>query len=362
MEYVGIIVTSGDHKRINRGKKFKRLSFYEEGGKKYGVTPCYFRLKDIDTNHLKVQALVKKGIKSVNQRIEIPKVIYNRSLPTSDKNKILPKLRRNGYTIFNDSNYFNKFDMHQQLSKNEYFHNYLPETLTANRTNLNRMMKKYQTLILKKKRGSLGIGIMILTKERNNWYLSYRKGSSEKWHRQLVKEMALPKRLRRVLASGNYIVQQKLELANIGQRPFDVRVCVQRNPSGDWQVTGMVARLARKGAYVTNAARGASLIPVDKVLNGLNVDTKKMMQTIEELAIRSAIEMEKYRTHLGDLGIDIAISNEGHPYFIECNGRHHKYIYRKGGMMDVWKDMFITPIGYARYLLDQLKVPENQNR
>ncbi|WP_376768681.1 YheC/YheD family protein [Paenibacillus foliorum] len=51
-----------------------------------------------------------------------------------------------------------------------------------------------------------------------------------------------------------------MPLATYEGRPFDLRISVQRDASGEWQLTGIVAKIASKKTLLTNIAQGALFI------------------------------------------------------------------------------------------------------
>lgn len=111
------------------------------------------------------------------------------------------------------------------------------------------MMNLYPDLILKPCRGSIGNGVMrLVRKGAQRWTLSYLSPSMQRWRSIPVNQAALPQALRARLTSVPYLVQERIPLAEIGGRPFDLRVTVQRGWGGDWQVTGLFAKLGAPGA------------------------------------------------------------------------------------------------------------------
>ncbi|KRE46332.1 hypothetical protein ASG81_12080 [Paenibacillus sp. Soil522] len=83
------------------------------------------------------------------------------------------------------------------------------------------------------------------------------------------------------------------------------------------------------------------------------LDTNDIEKRIFNLSMRIASQLSKRLPHMADLGLDVGITADGHPMFIECNGRDQRYSFREAGMMDVWKATFDNPMGYAKYLLDK---------
>jgi hypothetical protein len=71
-----------------------------------------------------------------------------------------------------------------------------------------------------------------------------------------------------MIGSRRYMVQQRVQLAEIHNRPFDMRVIVQRKKYSDsWRVTGKVAKVAGNGYIVTNITRSkGTLLSVETAI------------------------------------------------------------------------------------------------
>ncbi len=61
--YVGILVNDSLYAGIPLGNtKYEAIQYYEEAGKQYGVTPCYFRLQDVQINKNERYTLMYKKV------------------------------------------------------------------------------------------------------------------------------------------------------------------------------------------------------------------------------------------------------------------------------------------------------------
>jgi glutathione synthase/RimK-type ligase-like ATP-grasp enzyme len=351
---IGIMVGNGVFKGIPEGRtSFENLSFYEEAGEKYNVTPCYFRFADINLGDEMVEAYVKKD--GVYSLLSVPKpvVIHNRTFTgkPSERRKIR-KLKEEGIVFFNENNRYKKLRINEILEKERSIRPHIPQTLKASEDNVKIMMEKHRGLILKPNSGSLGIGIVKLIKEGDKqWVLTYRE------KRALIKEpfsIEWPPLLKLLVSRNYYIIQEMIQLAKSKGRVFDLRVSVQKNEKGEWQVSGIVGRVAKKGWFLTNVARGGkcqALTELVKVMPHLH--ETKVRKEIETLSLSAAQQLEMSLPHLADLGFDIGITNEGFPMIIECNCRELRYAFRNAGLEEEWKRTHFAPIGYAHFLLTE---------
>ena len=259
----------------------------------------------------------------------------------------IKNLQKTGVIIFNDWNRYGKWDVHDILMKNEELQPHLPETKRASSVNFIEMMEKHKELIIKPNSGSLGGGVVMVEKKDSElWEVCYnqkREAFANDW----------PEIIRKKVLNKNYIIQERIPLAEYQGSPFDLRVSVQKNGLGEWQVTGVVGKVAKIGNYVTNVAKGGTCKTLTELLSDFSdLDFNEVYQSIEDFSIKAVTELNKYFPNLADVGLDIGLTTEGFPMFIECNGRDLRITFGKAKMNEVWKATYTTPISYARYLFD----------
>ena len=355
-KYVGILLGASVYQGIKRGKTdYENLQFYEEIGKELNIIPCFFRLKDIAPGVNKVKAYVKhNNNKYILTVIPKPYIIHNRIFTnTIQAKQKIKQLQNEGITLFNENNRYPKLSIYEILIKNKELTPYIPETVQAKKTNLIYMMSKYDELIVKPNSGSFGIGIAKLTSMNDQkWEFSYYGKES------LIKERfsnSWPVTLQSLISDPNMIIQQRIPLAMSKGSAFDTRVSIQKNGAGEWQVSGIVGKVARKDSFLTNVAQGGVCYPLKELMKDLpHLDHQQVHKEIEQLAIKVVQQLESEIPNLADLGLDIGITNDGIPMFIECNGRDLRYSFRDAKMLEEWQTTYSTPIRYAHYLYTKI--------
>lgn len=352
---VGILLNAAMHRGVPRLKTGQEsLSNYEEAATAFGVTPCFLKLGDIDTDSGYSAAYIKGPMGYRSTIIPTPTVIHNRAIYSKDS----PGMRRlldHVPMVYNACNRYGKDEIHELLEDNTELRDYLPET-DIGFAGLKVMMNRYPDLILKPCRGSIGNGVMrMVRKNSRRWELSYLSQASRRWISVPVDPDALPNSLRARFAAMPYLVQERIPLAEIGGRSFDLRVTVQRGWGGDWQVTGMFAKLAAPGGFVSNIARGgealSSAYALQKAFTGETAANIRM--SVGSLSLAIARYLGLSLPGLADIGLDIGVTGDGRIFFIECNGRDQRYGFHKAGLAEFWKDSYRRPIGYARFLLEK---------
>ncbi|MDQ1912278.1 YheC/YheD family protein [Paenibacillus sp. GD4] len=356
--YVGILVNDRLYHGIPSGKThYEEIALYEQFCAKFGTQPCFFRLQDYKRGAAELKALVCRDGSYVEQSIPVPKVIHNRAIyPGKKEKRMLEAWADRGYRLFNRWNRYGKLYIHRLLWSHRTMRPHLPETMRATKENILGMMSSFNSLIIKPDRSSIGRGIMKLWRTKKGWKLSYPAAASisnTTWHTISWRGFRLPKVLLRRIGKTKYIVQQCLLLAAYEGRPFDLRVSVQRGANGEWQVTGMIARVAAKDAFLTNVGQGGTPYQVEPLLQSVypdgNVDC--LIAGIERFALDVVLLLGNKMPHLADLGLDIGLDQEAKPLFIECNGKDQRYTLKQAGLDDAWKATYENPMAYASYLL-----------
>ncbi|WNR45739.1 YheC/YheD family endospore coat-associated protein [Paenibacillus roseipurpureus] len=356
--YVGILVNDALFAGIPLGNtKYEAIGFYGDAGKFYGVTPCYFRIQDVRMKTMKVHAYVQEDGRYKRKWSKLPKVVHNRAIYLDPESaKTLGEWSKRGIQIFNQWNRYSKLRIHELLMKNEAIRPHLPCTFPATIPNVKAMMASYDSLIIKPTNSSIGRGVMKLERRSGKWNLQYpvnMKLSNRKW-RTLIFRQRLPLILRRRLRTGSYMVQQCLPLATVAGRPFDMRISVQRGANGEWGVTGIVAKVASSKQFLTNVAQGGRLMTLTDILNTeyphLNQD--HVCREITDFSLLVAQQLSLDLPNLADIGLDIAITKDGYPLFIECNSKDQRYSFREADMQACWQSTYYNPIAYAKFILD----------
>lgn len=352
-EFVGVILPDGIYNVLMKGKNQINVDAYQDAAEKYNLIPVFLRVKDIKPGTHQIQAFIKRGTEYKIETFDLPKVIYSRSFLNKRQIKFLIN---HDIAIYNTKGISqNKYQMHKIINEKPELRPYLPHTEKGTIENLQTMMQEHTKLILKPANGSLGGGIIKLEKDNEGMWIFHYPIARRTWE-EIIFYDELPQRLINTLKKKTYIIQEKIELATYQDLAFDLRVVVQRGDTGAWVLAGILCKVAaNKDRFVTNISQGGSSLSFDRVFKShpyLSYD--KVYQEVSTISLDIAKHLENYTDHIADIALDLAVDQEGHPYFIESNfrGRYGNVRY-KGKRLEEWKAKHTNPIGYARYLLDQ---------
>lgn len=290
------------------------------------------------------EALVKKGTLIpgwVNDgewrklNLPLPEVIYNR-LPNrkvENLSQVQTLIRETSryykITIFNER-FIDKHEVFELLAEHEAAKGYLPESeLLSSYEQLHRLLNKHHVLYIKPVQGSLGRGIYRLILQDNKSYILERAVTSSQRASKYTSLKRLYQALRPKLAKRKYQLQQGLSVIKVSDRPVDFRALVQKNGSGEWTITSIVARTAGNEQFVANLARGGTISSVMNILPHTNlppqVSYASVFDSLKAAALTIAIALdEQVEEHFAEFGVDLAVDTQGKVWLIEVNSKPSK--------------------------------------
>lgn len=344
-----------------RGNVLGMFSIWEKTAQKHGLTLGYIRFFDVRPNEKTVMAYVKEDTHYRLKQIPTPSVIYSRVLDHLPAYRAhILSLTQNGISVFNIPNYdVEKYTVHKILNKDSLIQKHLPDTELFSIDNLNKFAARYDGLILKKSYGEFGEGTMKLERLSDEWVLSY-KTKGDKELKKIVFQKKLPDILQKRIHEHTYLIQKLIPLATFHGRPFDMRVAVQRNLKGVFQVSGIMCKVAQDNDFLTNGAQGGTTYSLQRIAHVTHpsIPYQTLVKTISDFSLYVADYLAKHFPHLADLGFDLGITKDGTPYFIECNfiSDYVSGLFKEGKVINPeWESVFSTPIDYAKFLITKKK-------
>lgn len=351
---VGILLSATNLKACLAGKKtYEVLALYEKYAQEHAMHPVFFSLYDIDFDRLLVNVASRRGYHYVRHTVPLPSVIHNRTRLSPRYDGLLKRLLAVPQTdVFNGSNYFNKWHVYRTLCTSRELCPHLPQTSRLTPENVERMLKEYAAVYVKPFAKSLGQGIvkcMLLNDE--NVQLSWQKSGA-------IHERVLPQEdvlaLLQKKCGSRYVIQRAVPLIQLAERPVDFRVSVQKGVDGKWGLSGIVARRGIAQAIVTNVAAGGTCCRALPVLEQLFPKRAVgIYEQMGQLGIRIATHLAQGDRRCADLGLDLAVDEKGHIWFLEVNGRDLRITFRHAAEWEMWHNTFRRPLAYASFLLQQ---------
>lgn len=213
---------------------------------------------------------------------------------------------------------FSKWSKYQVMRRNPALRRHLPKTMPFNASNLKRAVNGAKELILKPADSSGGHGVMLVRRTRKGFELQAGR-SVQKVRRLDALYKRVGSRIKR-----RYIIQDRIQLAKVGGRLFDIRVMVQRHlKASDWKVTGSLIKVGGAGYIITNTARsGGYVLPLRDGLKRSGVPSAKIgsiPSALERISIQTIRTLHPKYRFIKNVGIDFGVDRNGRIWIIEAN-------------------------------------------
>ncbi|MGE7761172.1 YheC/YheD family protein [Peribacillus sp. NPDC097895] len=259
-----------------------------------------------------------------------PDVLYNRihsrKLEVSHSFELFKtELEARSIPMFN-GRFLSKYDVHELLLLENALLPNLPDTILFNEKEpFLTFIEKHSVVYFKPASGSQGRNICRLTQVSGKWKIEH-SGNIEDVHFADTDEK-LFKTLKIFSRKQAYILQKGISLFETDQRKLDFRILLHQNDEFQWKVTSMVARIGDPGTIVSNLAQGGVMKNGSDFLKEVfdHQEAIRMYQKLIRLAKNTAQALvENHDDLFGELGIDLALDSDTHPWIIEVNSKPSK--------------------------------------
>jgi len=299
--------------------------------RQYGGLAIFFASGDLPSDSTTIRAWVyRNGWR--REEFPLPDVLYNRLTTRKTEQsaavqRFIQMLKQRYHAKVFNERFLDKHEVFDLLRQDAALRDLLPEShLLRNYATLKTMCQKYPIVYLKPVRGSLGKGIIRIIRQPDGYSCQYATaaGTRTQKYAQLRKLFAS---LSGKLKLQRYQIQRGLDLIRAGQRPMDFRALVQKDKNGRWGITSIVGRIAGNQQFVSNVARGGTMVPAIDALAKSNIRGQKTAAhaRLREAALKIAHSLDqRVPEHFAELGIDLAISSDGRVWLLEVNSKPAK--------------------------------------
>jgi len=231
------------------------------------------------------------------------------------------------------------------LNQSPHLRAYVPATRLLSKSNLLSMLTNYKMVYVKPVSGSAGHGVMkveMLQTPKGKIY-RYQQGTTP---RHFTNYAALYHSIAKTKLKRSYLIQKGIPLLKYDQRPFDIRIMVQKNRKREWEASGYIGRVAHPKKIVTNFHNSGKALALE-VLLGRFLQGKRRRQCIAGLNLlgcRIGKHLNRNYPGFREIGVDVGLDRSLKPWIIEVNTAPDPFIFNQ--LKD--KRMFRKVFHYAR--------------
>ncbi|MCM3783223.1 YheC/YheD family protein [Neobacillus mesonae] len=293
--------------------------------------------------------------------IQVPDLIYDRCL-TPVPGVFRRRLKQASKSASRKIKYLSrglpgKWHIYNSLRLSSRLIDHLPETaIYSSKDQLKQWLIRYpQGVFLKPQAGTHGKSTVLVRScaKDGKLLIQGRNRSNHMFNKRFANHELGLSQLHRILSTRTFIVQPYLPLMNHEEKPFDLRVLVQKNGHGQWSISGHAIREGEKGSLTSNLHGGGRAMNTSHFLETeYGKDMADLI--IEKAAELSAIipgVLEARYGRLSELGIDYGIDRNGRLWIIEINSKPGRASFLLAGDTESANLAYNRPLEYARYLL-----------
>lgn len=346
---VGVLLDRIVLRAARKGRPtYENLRFYREFARA-GV--CFFSFDGIDLTTERVEAYAFDADGQLTKHSQaLPRVIHYRAIATNRRDRELAGAlaRLPDHHVFNHPFCGGKLRNCLWLAAEPELKAYVPETRRYRGTKtLATLLARHSAVVLKPVWGSLGLGLIRIRRVQGGY--TWETGTGDQRHCRTI--AAVGRAIHGRTAARPYLVQQWLDLAVYQGHRFDVRASIQRGGDGNWRVSGLTAKVGGHNRIATNVARGGRATSLSKVLPEVfGSDADDCYNRLSELGLRIATVLAKHEPLAADYGLDLCLTKDGRPWFLEANHRDLRYPFRDAGDRYMWVQTYRNPMRYAMHL------------
>lgn len=347
---------------------FPEKKFYEEiaaYAREKNMEVLVFFPESISFATRSITGFIRQGDRWIRQKIPFPRMIYDRVFYNTEyyrKNKgTVRRFKRDSTIHFLNRSLPNKWEVYRFLKQFDELLPYLPEQeLYKNPDQLIRWVKLKGDIILKPVNGGFGKGIYHL-KFRDPITIEGRDSQNQffqetfKTTREAL-DFIIPKLHRQ------FLIQRYLNLNTSDGYPYDVRIFVQKNHKGVWQMIGKGVRVGPKNQLTSNLHGGGTAKPFNSFIEQNHPKKAEMIEAnINLLGNLLPRILETKYSPLFELGIDVGIDESGRAWLLEINAKPGRQIFNHIGDQKAYQRVNRGPIDYAFYMLKEYEEGSNEH-
>lgn len=282
-----------------------------------GIEFYYFSPNSVIFEEEIIHGYVYENGNWLQKEMAFPDVIYNASgMKTLPQKKIYRKLKK--LIPFTSYPVGNKMKVYRKIKEiPEFAHYLIPSKKVKEPQAVFHALKEYNKIIIKPLSGSQGKGVISIEQNGDKFDLV------EGFKSRLVDETDLRSKIETVISEKVFLVQPYISCMTKEGHPFDFRIHVQKNGSGEWGITLIYPRIGSEDGIISNVSSGGYIGKFESFLEReYGSEGYDIQRILEQFAIRFSERFDSiYEKQLDELGIDIGIDENKKLWIYEVNWR-----------------------------------------
>lgn len=291
----------------------------------------YFSHEQIDWLARTATAWVYEGRGSWSRRTApLPDVVYDRGVNFRDEEKPLVKYVRAQFRSsplvqrINARDALDKWWLFRRLARYTELKPHLPETVRYHGlSEVQELLGRYGRVFLKSFYGRGGTEVLAIEQDGHGGYLCC--ASNLRRHCGSLQEVLAVSQ--RFFPTDRIVVQQGIPLLRHQGRKLDLRVLLNKDGHGKWQVTYNQVRVASGKSPVTNVhchGKPFAFRDLMPTVLGARDRTAATEREVADFCTDVVRCIEREYGPFGELGLDVALDDQGGIWLLEANAKPDK--------------------------------------
>lgn len=334
--FLGLFVSNKKKRRILQGNKDTVYYQIADHMKVMGGHMVLFSFDNINWDNLVVNGhtLITDSENYTPVCVPLPRVIYDRSFNSEEGFQLREHLVGNPEVkIFNSLVKLGKLETFNLLFQDPELKKIISPYCEFNYENLKRLMEQYNSIYIKPDISYKDEGIIRVSKVKAGY--RFERYFQKTFANIVTNNLKHTTKLMEDFgeSSTSYVLQKNINSAFFLGNPFEVKVLLQKNSTGDWEVTSALACVGPEDSMLSNPGSGGKVLNLPTTLQNVfpedSEKVKHILNKIDQYSKKIGQVLESKYGLLGELGIDLEVDQEGDIWLLEVNGKPLKSSMKK---------------------------------
>lgn len=298
-------------------KNVKKAYPFAAVAKMEGIPFYYFSFDQVNFADRKINGWVYEKGKWIQKQLDFPAVVINScSAKNSNQEAVFRELKK--HATFTSFPVGNKWTVYRKLLAAEKFASYLTPTFRLRKSGeLINFVKNHGKAVMKPLSGRQGQQVFFLEYDRNDFVL-IDGGMRKQLSQQELKIFIISK-----ISEQKFLYQPFIESKTKKGLAYDFRLHVQKNGSGEWEITSIYPRISGSDKMISNISGGGYRGELSTFLSEeFGANAGEINKKLKHFALNFPTHFDSlYKHPFDELGIDVGMDSQQKLWIYEVNWR-----------------------------------------